>query len=119
MFKEQDMKFRTLDSNHDWNFGKGIQDYASDSLAISYSIKTKILSWYRDCFFDMETGVDWKNILGSKVSKNDADSAIKQIVSTEEGVTDIVFFESSVANRIYTCTIRLKTIYQDTIEVKI
>ena len=113
------MRFRTLDENWDWNFGKGRNDYASDSLAISYSLKTKILSWYRDCFFDMETGVDWKNILGSKVSKDEADSAIKQILSTEDGVTEIVFFESSVANRTYTCTARVKTIYQDTIEVKI
>ncbi len=113
------MRFRALDSNHDWLFGKGKQDYSSDALAIAYSIKTKILSWYRDCFFDMEKGVDWKNILGSKVSKDDADSAIKRIISTEEGVTELTFFESSMAGRVYTCAARLKTIYNETIEVKI
>ena len=54
------MKFRTLDDNWDWNIGKGRQDFSSDSLAVAYSIKTKILSWYRDCFFNMETGIDFE-----------------------------------------------------------
>lgn len=113
------MRFRTLDNNWDFNFGKGVQDYATESMAIAYSIKTKILSWYKDCFFDMEEGVDWKNILGSKVSKGDADSAIKKIIVTEEGVTELVYFESSLDGRNYSCTARIKTVYNETIEVKI
>lgn len=113
------MDFRTLDENWDWNFGRGRNDYASQSLAIAYSIKTKILSWYRDCFFDVEAGIDWKNILGSKVSKGDADAAIKKIIVTEDGVDGLVYFDSEVTNRIYSCTARIKTIYGDTIEVRI
>lgn len=113
------MRFRTLDDNWDFNFGKGVQDYASESLAIAYSIKTKILSWYKDCFFDTEKGIDWKNILGSKVSKSEADSAIKKIIVTEDGVTELVLFDSEITGRTYSCTARIKTIYGDTIEVKI
>lgn len=113
------MKFRVLDSNWDWNFGKGQNDYTSDSLAIAYDIKTKILSWYKDCFFSMEEGIDWKNILGSKISKSDADAAIKKIIVTEEGVVELTFFESSIEQRNYHCTARYKDIYGETIEVKI
>lgn len=113
------MKFRVLDSNWDWNYGRGIQDYASASLAIAYDIKTKILSWYRDCFFAMEDGIDWKNILGSKVSKEDADAAIKKIIATEDGVSELLFFDSSVEQRKYQCTARYKDIYGETIEVRI
>nr|DAW57994.1 MAG TPA: hypothetical protein [Caudoviricetes sp.] len=113
------MKFRTLDDNWDWNIGKGRQDFSSDSLAVAYSIKTKILSWYRDCFFDMETGIDWKNILGSKVSKSDADAAIRKIITTEENVSDLLFFESTMVGRNYNCSARIKTVFGDTIEVKI
>lgn len=113
------MIFRVLDSNWDWNYGRGIQDYASESLAIAYSIKTKILSWYGDCFFAMEDGVDWKNILGSKDSKEDANAAIKKIIATEEGVAELLFFDSSLEQRTYHCTARYKDIYGETIEVRI
>lgn len=113
------MRFRVLDSNWDWNYGRGIQDYTTESLAIAYDVKTKILSWYGDCFFAMDEGVDWKNILGSKVSKEDADSSIKKIIVTQEGVTELTFFESSLEQRSYHCTARYKDIYGQILEVKI
>lgn len=113
------MKFRVLDSDWDWSYGRGRNDYTADSLAIAYDIKSKILSWYGDCFFAMEEGIDWKNILGSKVSKEDADAAIKKIIVTEEGVTDLLFFESSIEQRKYHCTARYKDIYGQTLEVRI
>lgn len=113
------MRFRTLDENWDWRMGRGLQDYASGSLSVAYNLKTQILSWYRDCFFDMEVGIDWKNILGSKTSKPDADSAIRKIISSDKDVDELVFFESSVTDRKYTCTARVKTVYGDTIEVRI
>lgn len=113
------MKTRTVDNNWDFNFGRGLQDYADESLGVAYTVKMKILSWYKDCFFAMEDGVDWKNILGSKTSKEQADAAIKQIIQSEPEITDLTFFESSVTDRVYTANIRFKTIYGETIEVKI
>lgn len=113
------MRFRILDENHDWLFGKGRNDYATGSLAVAYSLKTKILSWYRDCFFDMQAGIDWKNILGSKTSKAEADGAVRKIITTETDVQELTFFESEITNRIYHCTAKIKTVYGDTIEVRI
>lgn len=113
------MKTRTVDDNWDFNFGRGLQDYADESLGVAYTVKMKILSWYKDCFFAMEDGIDWKNILGSKTSKEQADTAIKDIIQSEPEVTDLTFFESSVRDRVYTANIRFKTIYGETIEVKI
>lgn len=113
------MRFRTLDENHDWQIGRGKNDYASDSLAVSYDLKTKILSWLNDCFFSMDSGLNWQKFLGGKVQKSEIDSAIKnQIVFTKE-IAELVYFDSSVMNRKYTCTARCKTIYGNTIEVKI
>lgn len=113
------MLFRTLDENWDWQFGRGRNDYASDSLYVAFDLKTKILSWINDCFFSMSSGINWKKYLGGKIQKSEIDSAVKdQIIFTEQ-VAEIVYFESSVANRTYTCTARVKTIYGDTIEVKI
>lgn len=113
------MKFRSLDSNWDWNFGGGATSYSSDSKAIAYDIKSKILSWYGDCFFAMNEGIDWKNILGTKNQKKTLDSNIKNIIINAFGVFDMPFFESFVENRVYHCTVKIKTIYNETIEVKI
>ena len=113
------MKFRSLDSNWDWSFGRGTASYSEGALAIAYDIKSKILSWYRDCFFSLESGIDWKNILGSKDQKNKLDMSIKLIIFEQEDVTEITYFDSEIIGREYSCTIRLKTIYNETIEVKI
>lgn len=112
-------KTRATDENWDWKFGKSKQDYADNALGVAYTVKMKILSWYKDCFFDMDAGIDWKNLLGSKITKDEIDSAIKAIVQSEPEITSLTFFESNVTERIYTATIRFKTIYGETIEVKI
>lgn len=113
------MKFRALDSNWDWQFGKGDSDFATNSIATAYDIKTNILSWYGDCFFAANAGIDWKNILGSKNKKEELDTSVKNIIISNEDVTDISFFESEITNRQYHCTARVKTTYNETIEVKI
>ena len=113
------MRFRALDNNWDWRFGKGISSYSTDTQAIAYDVKSKILSWYGDCFFYKGAGIDWKNILGSKDQKKNLDEIIRKIIIEEEGIIELSFFESSVYNRTYHCTIRFKTIYNETIEVKI
>ena len=113
------MKTRAVDSNWDWLFGKSLQDYAEDSLSIAYSVKMKILSWYKDCFFAMEDGIDWKNIIGSKNGKTIADTSIKEIIQTEDGVLELTYFDSYMEDRVYRAMIRFKTIYGETIEVRI
>lgn len=110
---------RATDKDWDWKFGKSNQDYADDALGVAYAVKMKILSWYKDCFFEMDAGIDWKNILGSKTTKEQADVAIKEIIQTEPDITDLTFFESQVVDRVYTATVRFKTVYGKTIEVRI
>ena len=77
------MRFRVLDENWDWSFGRGQNDYASNSLAVSYDLKTKILSWLNDCFFDMDSGLNWQKFLGGKFQKAEIDSAIKNTIITQ------------------------------------
>lgn len=113
------MKVRALDSNWDWKWGRSRQDYADESLGVAYDVKQKILCWYRDCFFDMTTGIDYKNLLGAKGTKSEIDNSVKKIIITNPDITEMTYFESSVTNRKYTATIRFKTIYGETIEVKI
>lgn len=113
------MRFRALDGNWDWKFGKGIGSYSGDTQAIAYDVKSQILSWIGDCFFNETAGIDWKNILGSKDQKSRLDDAIKKIIVEEYGIVELSFFESEISDRTYHCTVRFKTIYNETIEVKI
>ena len=113
------MKTRTVDSNWDWRFGKGLQDYSVESLSVAYSVKMKVLSWIGDCFFDATAGIDWKNILGAKNTKEQADTSIRDIVLSDDEITELTYFDSEVVDRKYTCTMRFKTVYGETIEVKI
>lgn len=113
------MLFRTLDSNWDWKFGRGKSDFAQDALAVAYDLKTQILSWYGDCFFAMRDGIDWKNILGTKDQKKTLDNTIRKILINQEDVIELVYFDSEITNREYHCSARVKTIYNETIEVKI
>lgn len=57
---------RGLDSNGDWLFGKGTNDYVSGNAEVAQDIQTRLSSFVGDCFFDASSGVDWFNLLGSK-----------------------------------------------------
>jgi hypothetical protein len=113
------MRVRALDNNWDFNFGRSRQDYASESLATAYDVKQKILCWFNDCFFDMQSGIDYKNLLGRKGGKQTIDNAIKKILAVQPDIIEITFFDSSVTDRRYSLTARFKTVYGETIEVKV
>lgn len=63
-------KFRSLDVNNDWTFGLGLQGYAPDLKGLMFDLQTKLRCWIGDCFFDMQMGIDWKNLLGDLGSKD-------------------------------------------------
>jgi len=62
------MIVRALDTNGDWTFGKGRNNYLSGNPAVIQNIKTRLLCFLGDCFFDITAGIDWFNLLGG--SKN-------------------------------------------------
>lgn len=79
------MKVRALDEEHDWVWGKGLQGYKQDREAVKQRIKTHILSFFYDCFFDLEFGIDWKNFWGSKGKEKEiVISCRKQILLIKE-----------------------------------
>lgn len=113
------MAIRTVTKEWDWKFGHGISEYASRSVEVGYSVKMRILSWYRDCFFAANDGIDWKNLLGEKIDKGEIDKAVTSVILNTDGVQSISNFRSEVVDRVYTLSTRVKTIYGETIEVKI
>jgi len=82
------MKVRAIDINGDWMYGKSINDYKQNNNAIAQLINTRLKSFIGDCFFAIDEGLDWWNLLGSKnqVALNLAVSAT--IIKTE-GVSSL------------------------------
>jgi len=115
------MRFRQLDSDGDWTFGKGLNNFAQENQALGLNIKTRALSWLRDCFFDEGAGIDWVNRLGSKNQKDLLDLDLRTLISQSEGVTGILSFESTLISRNYTADFSVQTVYSksytDQIEV--
>lgn len=55
---------RALDSNGDWTWGLGKNNYLVANYAVGQNIKTSLLSFLGDCFFAPTDGLDWFTLLG-------------------------------------------------------
>lgn len=105
------MIFRDLDQNHDWTFGKGKQNLAAQNKAIGLNIKTRILSWVGDCFFDQPAGIDWINRLGSKNQRALLELDLRRIILQSEDVTGINSFDTVLNGRNFSARYSVSTIY--------
>lgn len=60
------MTFRGITAANDWTFGQGKATYLTKDRAIMADVKTALLFYLNDCFFALDQGIDWSNLLGSK-----------------------------------------------------
>jgi len=90
-------KFRLLDADHDWIFGGGKQSYAKDLQSLMLDLETRILSWVGDCFFDLDAGIDWMNLLEYN-TQNQLKSSIKNIAFRTTGVIKVNSVSISIDN---------------------
>jgi hypothetical protein len=82
------MTFRQLDVNGDWTFGKGTANYAVDEKAIDLNIRTTILSWKGDCFFDLQAGLNWRELLDTG-QQDRLDIALHSLILQVEDVVGV------------------------------
>ena len=102
---------RALDQNHDWTYGKGKNNYKRDKDALAQNIKTRLLSFVGDCFFALDEGIDWFNLLGSK-NLGGLRLQISTCILATNGVTGIVEVSVTVGeNRSVTITYNVDSIY--------
>lgn len=104
------MIIRAIDSNGDWTFGKGISSYMREDAAVMQDIKTRLLCFQFDCYFDSDFGIDWWTYLGTPNKKNDIITAAKKMILQTKGVSAIKSFDFTVTNRIITMTYSVKLI---------
>lgn len=114
------MRFRNVNDDGDWVFGKGRNSYLRGNEALMMNIKTRLLSFLNDCFFDTEAGIDWWNLLGGKDQKALL-ASIQRVVLRSSQVKRIVDMQSRLNNRKFAITLSVEfadgEILTDTVEV--
>lgn len=112
------MIIRGLDNNQDWIFGTGKASYRRDLLALSQNVKTRLLEWKGDCFFDNEAGVDWKNRLDKRQQLGSLRDEVRTVILKTDGVTEVtnLDFDFDSSNRDLTLNYSIKTIYSTEVE---
>ena len=108
------MQIRNNTTENDWTFGHGKSDYITGNAGVGLNIKTKINEWKRDCFFNLQAGIDWRTRLGSKNQRQLLDTDIQNIITGIDEVLALTAFESFVTDRAYTADFTIYTIYSET-----
>lgn len=94
------MKIRINDKNNDWMFGNSLLNYYIDNdKGVAQKIKTKILEWYDDCFFNATAGIDYRTRLGFKGQQNLLVNDIRRIIASVEEVVLINSLDTDINDR--------------------
>lgn len=102
--------FRGLDKDGDWQFGKGKQSYVTGENEIALNLKTRILSFFRDCFFDANSGIDWWNLLGTN-KKTEIVESVRAVIASTDGVRKINNVSAEIIDRNLHLSYSVATIY--------
>lgn len=111
------MKYRMLDVNGDYSFGKGLQNITYGTFAVSQAIKTRLLLFKGEWWENTEEGLPlFQNILGKPGESSNLiiiDNLIKERIIKTPDVLSIKNFESSFEHRIYSFNCTVTTKYGD------
>ena len=107
------MIFRNLDDNDDWLFGRGLNDFVDKNTAIGLNIKTRVLSWVNDCFFELSAGIDWINRLGAKNQSDLLNLDLKRIILQSQDVTGLNTISIDVTDRQFNVTYDISTVHTE------
>ena len=106
------MIVRAINNLGDWIYGIGKNAYLTDQAAISQRIKCRLNSFLGDCFFDLESGMDWFNLLGGK-DLTALNVAVTATILNTEGVQGIrqISLTLNRTTRVLTVSYQVQTIY--------
>jgi hypothetical protein len=109
--------FRAVDANLDWSFGSGIQSYLTGQAAIEADIKTALLVFLGECFFALQAGVDWANLIGGKNPAAQAGIILqcRTVILSRFGVTAVTSVSSTLIGRKPFVAYSVNTIYSQNV----
>lgn len=109
------MKYRILDVNGDYSFGRGQQNLTYGSYAVAQAIQTRLKLLKGEWFEDTGDGLPlFQSILGQPGTSNNlsiTDALIKERIIGTQDVTSIDNFTSNYDNRSYSFNCSVNTKY--------
>ena len=110
------MIVRALDSDGDWTYGKGKNNYLTDLNAVVQNINSRVKSFLGDCFFDLGAGIDWFHLIGSK-NQTTLNLSIAAVILNTEDVTGILLLNVDLDHetRSFSVSYKVQTSYSTTI----
>lgn len=107
------MKYRSLDLNGDYSFGKNAQNFLTDAQAVAQAIKTRLLLFKGEWWEDTSDGLPvFQNILGVPGTDENLkaiDLIVQQRILSTKGVSKIDSFSSTYEDRKYTASYVITT----------
>lgn len=109
---------RAITNNNDnskrtWVFCRGLSAYKKGQAARVQDIKSALLEFKYDCYWALQSGIDWLLRLGTTNQKELLDEDIVNIISNRYGVVSVQNFYSVVIDRTYTCKCDVYTIFSE------
>ncbi|WP_034437994.1 hypothetical protein [Clostridium ihumii] len=111
------MRYRVLDINGDYSFGRGQQNITYGKYAVAQAVETRLKLLKGEWWENTEEGLPlFQRILGTSGALNNLiiiDSLIKERIIKTPGVLAIKNFESTFENRKYSFYCNIETQYGD------
>lgn len=112
------MLVRVIKNNEDmskrvWVFCRGYSAYKNKQPAIAQIVKSSLLEFKNDCYFALQSGIDWVTRLGAKNQKDLLDNDVQRIIQNRWGVLSVQNFQSSIVERAYSSTCNIYTVFSE------
>lgn len=106
------MRYRQLDANRDMTFGLGGLNFLTNTPAtVAQAILTRLLLITGEWFLDVTEGTDYGGAIVGNHSQAEADAEIRRRILGTQGVTALVSYSSTLANRKLTVAALVDTVY--------
>lgn len=95
---------------HDNVFVNGECPVVTDPIGrVMQRLKIKLLTFRGEWFHNVDYGVPyWQEILGQKTTKSRVDVIFQEAILEEQGVVEIISFNSSLYNREYSLEVKIR-----------
>ena len=113
------MKVSSLKQDGDWRFGRGKNHYVKRSDWVRQKLITRLRSHQQDWFLDTEHGLPWFDLVGERGTREQLTAEIERVTLDTDGVMSVLALETSVEDREYTARVKVRDVYNATIEVQV
>lgn len=110
------MKYRALDANGDYQFGRSGILLIDSPAAVAQAIDTRLRLWTGDWFLDLQEGTPYEGQILAYGTQGTRDQVLKARILETQGVEELLAYQSSVNGRSMTVQATVRTRYgQETI----